>query len=431
MNYKKRYQKTNAFLTQVKERIPLGAQTFSKSERQFVKKVAPLFLTHGRGAHVWDIDGNEYIDYINGLLAIILGYQYPAVDNAIKRQLKKGVAFSLSSPLEYELAQLLHKHIPCAEMARFGKNGSDVTTAAIRLSRAITGRDHVAVCGYHGWHDWYIGSTARNRGVPGAVKKLTHTFTYNDPSSLEKILKQYKCAAVMLEPMNYAEPNKTFLTRVKALARKHDAILVFDEVITGFRYHIGGAQKLFGVTPDLATFGKSMANGMPISVIVGKRKYMKHMSEIFFSVTHGGEALSIAAAIATIKEMEKKKVRQRIWEKGRYLQSGTERLLKKHGLSDIIEVAGKPCWQIFMVKDDQDLRGIEIKSYIQQEVLARGILWYGQHNISFSHTKKDLDRTLHVYDEVFKNLRAVLDEGTLRRHMMGAPITDILRISKR
>jgi len=189
--------------------------------------VAPLFLTRGQGAYVWDVDGNKYVDFINGLLPIILGYRYPAVDNAIKKQLKKGITFSLSSPLEYELAQMLIKHIPCAEMVRFGKNGSDVTSGAIRLARAVTGRDHVAVCGYHGWHDWYIGSTTRHLGVPASTRKLTHKFEYNNIGSLEKILKKQKISAVIMEPMNYIEPEKNFLRKVKALTHKHGALFDF------------------------------------------------------------------------------------------------------------------------------------------------------------------------------------------------------------
>ena len=270
--------------------IPLASQTFSKSYLQYIKGRAPLFITRGQGAKVWDVDGNEYVDFINGLLCVVLGYCYPAVDQAIVKQLKNGISFSLPSPLEYELAQMLIKIIPCAEMVRFGKNGSDVTSGAIRLARAVTGRDEIAVCGYHGWHDWYIGSTARNLGVPKSTRRLTHKFEYNNLESLKMIFKKRKgkLAAVIMEPMNYVEPKGNFLQRVKSLAHQNGALLIFDEIITGFRYHLGGAQKLFGVTPDLATFGKSMANGMPIAALVGKKKYMKKVEDIFYSFTYCG-----------------------------------------------------------------------------------------------------------------------------------------------
>src|SRR3989344_6281565 len=278
-------KKSHELFKKVIKVIQLASQTFSKSYLQFIKGQAPLFADRAKGAHIWDVDGNEYTDMISSLLPVVLGYQYPAIDKAIRDQLKKGIIFSLSSPLEYELAQLLIKHIPCAEMIRFGKNGSDVTTGAIRVARAYTGRDYVAVCGYHGWHDWYIGSTARDLGVPKSTKDLTLKFSYNDIESLKKLFKKYpgKIAAVIMEPMNYVEPDKGFLEEVKRITHKGGALLIFDEVICGFRYSLGGAQKYFKVTPDLSCFGKAMANGMPISALVGKKKYMKTVEKIFYS----------------------------------------------------------------------------------------------------------------------------------------------------
>lgn len=424
------FNKSKNLFKKVSRVIPLGAQTFSKSYLQYIKDNAPLFADHAKGAYIWDIDGNKYVDMINSLLPVVLGYQYQAVDEAIKKQLKNGIIFSLSSPLEFELALLLKKHIPCAEMVRFGKNGSDVTTGAIRLARAVTGRDHVAVCGYHGWHDWYIGTTARDLGVPEDTKKLSHKFIYNDIASLQKIFNENpdKIAAVIMEVMNYEEPKKNFLQDVKNLAHKNGALIIFDEIITGFRYGLGGAQKLFGVTPDLATFGKSMANGMPISTLVGKKEYMERVADIFYSFTNGGEALSIAAAIATIKEMEKKNVIGYIWRIGKYLQDGTNDLLKKNGLSDFIKVKGKPCWQVFSISGTQGASDLEIKSYLQQEILQAGYLWYGQHNISFSHTKKDFEKLLEIYAKLFTRLKLLLDSKNLRENIRGGLITNVFKI---
>jgi len=434
-------KKSHELFKKVIKVIPLASQTFSKSYLQFIKEEAPLFATHAKGAEIWDVDGNKYTDMISSLLPVVLGYGYPAVDNAIKGQLKKGIIFSLSSPLEYELAKLLIKHIPSAEMVRFGKNGSDVTTGAIRVARAYTGRDYVAVCGYHGWHDWYIGSTARDLGVPKATKDLTLKFSYNDIESLKKLFKDNpgKIAAVIMEPMNYVEPEKGFLEQVKEVTHQNDALLVFDEVITGFRFSLGGAQKLFGVTPDLSTFGKSMANGMPISALVGKRKYMETIDKIFYSFTQGGEALSIAAAIATIKEMEKKKVINYIWEMGKILQDGTNKLLKENGLDGFIKVEGKPCWQVFIINPVSGREGsqrpsatngtaLEIKTYLQQEILQAGFLWYGQHNMSFSHTKKDVDDLLSSYNKIFGQLKILLAEKKLKENIKGGLITDIFKL---
>jgi len=429
-NLKAKVKKSNALFAKASKVIPLASQTFSKSHLQWVQGVAPLFITHGKGSRVWDVDGNEYIDFINGLLPVILGYQYKAVDDAIKHQLKKGIIFSLPSPLEYELAELLIKHIPCAEMVRFGKNGSDVTTGAVRLARAITGRDHIAACGYHGWHDWYIGSTARHLGVPKSTRAMTHSFVYNDISSLERIFKKHKnkVAAVIMEPMNYSEPQNNFLQKVKTLARKHGALLIFDEIITGFRFDIGGAQKYFGITPDLATFGKSMANGMPIAALVGQKKYMRAVDDIFYSFTFGGECLSLAAAVATIREMEKKKVIPYLWHLGQILKDRTNMLVAHYKLGDIISVVGKPPWQIFLISSTDSVSDLEIKSYIQQELLKKGFLWFGQHNISFTHTKKDVNNLLDAYDKIFGRMKVLLENNSLKSSLEGKPITNIFKV---
>ena len=426
----KKFIKSNQMLKKVSKDIPLASQTFSKSYLQYVGGVSPLFVERAKGSYIWDVDGNEYIDMICALLPIILGYQYKKIDDAIRSQLKKGIIFSLPSPLEYELAQLLIKHIPCAQMVRFGKNGSDATTGAVRLARACTGREHIAACGYHGWHDWYIGSTTRNLGVPKSTQKLTHKFKYNNIESLEKIFKQNKgkVSAVIMEPMNYIEPEKGFLESVKKVAHKNGALLIFDEVVTGFRWSLGGAQKYFNVTPDLAAFGKSMANGMPISALVGKRKYMKKVDDIFYSFTQGGEALSISAAIATIKEIEQKKVIEYIWKLGEYLKQETQKIISKNELDGIIKIQGKPCWHILSFSNTKKYSDLEIKSYLQQEIIQKGFLWYAQHNISFSHTKKDIDELLQAYENIFPKLKKHIKSGALKKSIKGKPITNIFKV---
>ena len=426
----KKFNKNNTFFKEVKEIIPLASQTFSKSYMQYVKGIAPLFIEKAKGAYVRDIDGNKYLDMINGLLPIILGYNYPATDKAITAQLKKGITFSLPSPLEAELAKLLIKHIPCAEMVRFGKNGSDATSGAIRVARAVTKRDYVAVCGYHGWHDWYIGSTTRDLGVPQSTKEMTKKFEYNNIKSLEDLFQKYpnKFAAVIMEPENYETPQAGFLEKVKELTHKNGALLVFDEVITGFRWDLGGAQKYYGVTPDLASFGKSMANGMPISALVGKKQYMKVVEDIFYSFTSGGENLSIAAAIATIKEIGKKNVLDYIWKLGKKLQDGTNALAEKHGLGEIVHVIGKPCWQIVKIKGNEKYSDMEIKTYIQQEILEQGVLWYGSHNMSFAHKESDIKKLLSVYDKVFKKTADLLKNGKLKEAIRGGLISTVFKV---
>ena len=420
----RKFSRSNSLFKKVRRTIPLASQTFSKSHLQYIQGQAPLFITRGKGAYVWDVDGNKYLDLVNALLPIVLGYQYPRVDKAIKAQLKKGILFSLASPLEYKLAEKLTQLIPAAEMVRFGKNGSDATAGAVRLARAYTKRDHILACGYHGWQDWYIGLNPRNAGVPEAVKNLVHRFEYNNIKALSQLFKRHKgkVAGVIMEPMSIEEPQGDFLQDVKKLAHKEGALLIFDEIITGFRFALGGAEEYFGVVPDLACFGKSMANGMPISVVVGKAKYMKHMEDIFFSFTFGGECLSLAAALATIQEMEQKRVIKHLWRIGRMLKEGTHELLEKHGLHDFIELKGLPPWHIFAIRSAAGFSNLEIKSFIQQQMLQRGVLWTGSHNMSFSHGEKEVRIVLNAYDKAFGALQDALRFRTLRSRLGGKPI---------
>lgn len=392
--------------------------------------MAPKYLLRGQGCHVWDVDGNEYIDYGMGLHPIILGYAYPAVDEAIKKQLSQGITFTLNHPLEVELAEVLKDLIPCAEMVRYGKNGSDVTTAAIRLARAHTGRDKVACCGYHGWQDWYIGSTERNKGVPGAVRELTKTFAYNQIETLHQIFRENKgeIAAVIMEPVNAIPPQHHFLYEVKELAHREGAVFILDEIITGFRFALGGAQEFFGVTPDLATFGKAMSNGMPLSALVGKAEIMRGLEEVFFSFTFGGETLSLAASLATIQEMKEKRALDYIWRMGARLQNGYNEMVAELELTDYTRCNGYPPRSIVsFFPGENNLDPLEIKSLVQQELLKRGVLWAGYHAVSFSHGPDEIEKTLQAYGEALGLLRKAVEEGSIRKYLQGAPVRPVFR----
>ena len=314
----KKYQSSELHLQRAEISIPLGSQTFSKSRTQYPVGISPLYASKVKGAHLWDIDGDKYIDLVSSLASITLGYNDRGVSTAVKKQLKQAINMSLPGKLEAEVAELMISLVPSAEMVRFGKNGSDATSAAIRLARAYTGRDHVIVCGYHGWQDWFIGSTTRNKGVPKSVSALTHKFEYNNIHSLEVLFDELgsNVAAVIMEPMNATYPNPNFLASVKKITHANGAILVFDETITGFRFSAGGAQELFGVTPDLSTFGKGMANGFPISAVTGRREIMMEMEEIFISGTFGGELLSLAAARHVLERFQNEDIALQLAENG-------------------------------------------------------------------------------------------------------------------
>ena len=430
MNMSQRYRHSEELLQRAERSIPLGTQTFSKSKTQYPFGVSPYFINKAKGSHVWDVDGNEYIDFVNSLAAITLGYNDPDVTEAVRLQLGEGVIFSLPHPLEMEVAEQIIEMVPCAEMVRFGKNGSDATGGAIRLARAYTNRDHVAVCGYHGWQDWYIGSTARNRGVPQTTRDLTHTFAYNDIDSLHRLFTQRpnQFAAVILEPMNVAEPIHGFLEAVQELTRQHGAVLVFDETITGFRFANGGAQQHFGVTPDLATFGKGVANGYPVSVVAGKANIMRLMEEIFFSFTFGGETLSLAAARATLHKLQTQPVIEQLYKQGDKVLSGLRALLEKHRATQMFSACGNPVWSFFIIKDSAPYSQWEIKTLFLQEMFARGILTLGTHNISFSHDDNDIARLLTAYDEVLPLLKDAVQSKSLHKQLRCKPLEPLFKL---
>lgn len=425
-----RYAKSEAYLERARRVIPLGSQTFSKSITQYPVGISPLALTHGKGSRVWDLDGHEYIDFVNALLAISLGYADRDVDQAVSEQLALGTIFSLPHSLEAEVAELICDCVPSAEMVRFGKNGSDATAGAVRLARAYTGRDHVLVCGYHGWQDWYIGSTARNRGVPQDTCALTHAFPYNDIPALEALMRDLdgKVACVVLEPMNLAWPKPGYLEGVRQLCTKTKALLVFDETITGFRFAKGGAQELFGITPDLTTLGKGLANGFPLSAVCGPRDIMMLMEEIFFSFTLGGETLSLAAAKATISKIRREPVLETIAERGNRLLAGLASLIETEKLGDVITVSGHPSWSFLNFADTANTSSWATKTLFLQEMFARGILVLSTHNITYAHTQADIDRVLGVYHEVLPFVHRAAVEGQTDKHLIVRPLQPLFRV---
>jgi glutamate-1-semialdehyde 2,1-aminomutase len=427
---RERYRKSTTFLARAEDVIPLGSQTFSKSRTAVPVGVSPLFIERGQGSRVWDLDGNEYIDFVNGLLAISLGYNDPDVNEAVRTQLEQGVTFSLAHPLETELAEMIVAAVPCAEMVRFAKNGSDATAGAVRLARAYTGRDRVAVCGYHGWQDWYIGSTSRDLGVPASTKALTHRFTYNEIASLRSLFEGNpgEFAAVILEPMSTAWPADGFIEEVAEITRDAGALLIFDETITGFRFALGGAQELFGVTPDLATFGKGIANGYPLAIVAGPSRFMRLMEDVFFSFTFGGETLSLAAAKAVLTKMRREPVLKTVHARGQRVLDGVARRIVEHRVGDFCSVTGHPAWSFFNITAAGPYSAFELKTLFLQEMFRRGILTLGTHNLSYAHSDPDIDRLLGAYDEVLPSLRAAVDRHDLPARLYAEPLEPLFKV---
>lgn len=423
-----RYSKSSHWLKLAKSLIPSASQTYSKSYRYYCEGAAPVFLDHGKGSHVWDIDGNEYIDYVMALGPITLGYNNEAVNGAIIRQLKKGILFSQPVTLEVTLAEEIKKIIPCAEMVRFVKNGSDATSAAVRLARAFTGKEMILSCGYHGMHDWYIGSTENSRGVPKGAQSLIKRFPYNRLSALEEQLQRYKnkVAAIIMEPVREEIPDPGYLKGVRRLADQHRVILIFDEVVTGFRMGISGAQGYYGVIPDLAAFGKGVANGMPLSFVTGQSRLMKLVDEgVFLSLTFGGEALSLAAALATIGELKQKNIFPHSWSLGEKLKSGTEKLISEFDVKELVSVKGLDVMPGIFFKSFKNHSANDLKTLFQQEVLKKGVLFLGVNYFCAAHTRRDIEQTLRAYRAGFEALRQLVDGRPMAELLEGLPMRPV------
>lgn len=401
-------------------------QTLAKGPGQFSKGVAPIYIQKGKGAHVWDVDGNEYIDYNAAIGPVSLGYAYPVVDDAIRRQLEDGITFSLMSPLEVELSELIQEVIPNAEAVKIAKTGADVCSAAIRVARAYTGREKVFCCGYHGWHDWYIGITSRHAGIPDAVRDMTYTFEYNDIESIKAALDQ-DVAALILEPFIFEAPKESFLQELAAVCKANGTLLIFDEMWTGFRIALGGAQEYFNVKPDLAVYSKACANGMPIALLTGRADVMELFNkEVFSYTTFGGEALSLAACIATIQELRDKNVPQYLDTKGALLKDGYNQIARETGMDNYTHCIGYNCRSMVTFAPAAG-NALELKTLMQQEMIKRGILWAGFHNMCFSHTDEDIRYTLDAYRDIMPLIKEAIESGNVAGYLRGEVLEAVFR----
>lgn len=406
--------------------MPPVTQTMAKGPGQYSLGAAPIYLKKGKGSRVWDVDGNEYLDWNAAIGPLSLGYGYPAVDEAIRRQLEDGITFSLMHELEYEVANLIHEVIPNAESVRISKSGADVCSAAIRISRAHTGRKKVLCCGYHGWHDWYIAATSRANGIPEEVKDLTFTFDYNNIESLKESLDK-DVACVILEPFVFDEPKDNFLHEVQRICKENGTLLIFDEMWSGFRIALGGAQEYFGIKPDLAVYSKAVANGMPIAFLTGRRDVMDHFNrDVFFFTTFGGEALSLAATKATIHELKEKNVAKNLAEKGKLLMDGYNQLVADLGMTAYTKCKGFPC-RTTITLEAAVANPLEVKALFQQEMIKRGILWQGNHNMMYVHSQEDLDYTLKAYADVLPIVKDAIVNNNAASKLKGKPLEAVFR----
>ncbi|HRW07727.1 MAG TPA: glutamate-1-semialdehyde 2,1-aminomutase [Caldilineaceae bacterium] len=416
--------------------IPGGAHTYAKGDDQYPEQ-APGFIVRGEGCHVWDVDGNEFIEYGMGLRAVTLGHSYRPVLEAAYRQMQCGLNFTRPTAIEVECAEQFLSLLPGMEMVKFAKNGSDVTTAAIKLARAYTGRDMVGICADHPFFsvdDWFIGSTPMAAGIPKAIQDLTVKFRYNDLASVEALFDQYpnQIACLIMEAETATPPADNFLEQVKALCHKHGALFILDEIITGFRWHVGGAQRCYNIVPDLATFGKAMGNGFSIAALVGKREIMElgglqHKRERVFllSTTYGAETFSLAAAMEVMKIYEREHVVDFLHQQGRKLIDGINQVISDAKVQDHFAVLGRPCNLIYATLDQQKERSQPFRTLFLQETIKRGLLMPSL-VVSFSHDDSAVEQTIDGIGQALHVYRKALDEG-VEKYLVGRPVAPVFR----
>ena len=429
---------TKAFYSKELNRlIPGGAHTYSRGDDQYPEN-APSILERGKGAYVWDPDGNKFLDYGMGLRSVTLGYDYEPVSDAAIAEIRKGNNLTRPSVTEYKAAKLLNELIPCAEMVKFGKNGSTVTSAAIKLARAYTGRKFAAMCAEHpffSYDDWFIGTTPMQKGIPQEQTSFSLTFHYNDIASLQNLFDKYpnQIAAIILEPATYIPPKDNFLHKVKELCQKNGAVFILDEMITGFRWHLQGASKYYDIQPDLATFGKAMGNGFPLSALTGKKEIMElggilneGAERVFLiSTTHGSEMSSLGAFIETVKVYQEKDVCVHLWDYGKKLIDGMNSIAKDAGIENYFSAEGYACSPYYFTKDKAGKASFEFRTLFSQEMIKSGVLmpWIA---LSYAHGEKELEVTLAAVRKSLDVYKKALESG-IENYLKGRIIKPVFR----
>jgi glutamate-1-semialdehyde aminotransferase len=386
------------------QRLTPGGVGGIRRPYNFVVGEYPIFITHGKGGHIFDVDGNEYIDMLCAYGPIILGYVEPEINEAVKKRMDLGFCFSLVQPIQNELEERLANVMPCGEQTIIVKTGSDATNAAVRAARAYTGRDVIARCGYHGWGDWCVEV---HGGIPQAVSDLTKEFHYNDIADLERVFAENpgQVACVIITPVGHpmalpiVAPPAGYLEKVKEVAHKNGAVLIFDEIRTGFRVAMGGAQQRYGVTPDVTTVGKAMANGYPIAAVVGKREILSvYEKAAFLSSTFFPNSLEMVAAMACMDILERENVQDVIWERGTRFLERLEAIVAASGVP--VTKSGIPPMP-FLTFDKVDEQYKERRTEFYTQCIRRGLFVQPYHHwyIAYRHTEEDLTRALDIVEE--------------------------------
>ncbi len=417
--------------------IPGGAHTYSRGFDQFPEN-APSILAYGKGCYTWDANGEKYLDYGMALRSVAVGYAYESIAEAAFQEIMKGNNLTRPSLIELEAAETITDLIPCAEMVKFAKNGSTVTTAAVKLARAYTGRKLIAICEEHpflSYDDWFIATTCVDKGIPGEFKPLVIKFKYNDFEMLKQIFNKYdnKIAAVIMEPVTYVPPENDFLQKVKEICQRNGTIFILDEMITGFRWDLRGAQTYFNIIPDLATFGKAMANGFSVAALVGKREIMdlggicnKGKDRVFLiSTTHGAEMCGLGAFVETLNIYTKLNVIGHLWDFGKKLIDGINSIAKRIGILEYFYIEGYPCSPYYVCKDMNKNISLEFRTLFSQEMIKSKILmpWIA---LSLAHGNDELEYTLESVEKALNIYKYALNEG-VEKYLKGSSIKPVFR----
>ena len=433
------FTRSREFSRQIQGLIPGGAHTYSKGDDQFPIN-APGAIIHGKGAHVWDLDGNEYIDCSMGLTSVCIGHGYAPVAKAVGEAALLGTNFQRPAAIELDAAKLFLETVESGDMVKFAKNGSTVTTAAVKLARAYTGRSRVAIAREHNffsYDDWFIVTTPCDRGIPTQVRSMTVGFSYNDYASVEALLARndHDIACLIMEPVKFDPPRDGFLQKVAALCKDRGVVFVLDEMISGFKWSLKGAQHYFGVKPDLATWGKGIANGFSACALTGRADIMElggirreGEDKLFLiSTTHGAETTGLAAMMATISEFKQHGMIESNWKRGERLKETIQRIIQNHALEKCLQVTGYPCLLALICRNGAGLPDDAYRTLMMQEMITRGVLFQGLFYMTWSHRDVELDHMAAAFDESCAVYAAAIKAGTCDRLLIGRPAKPVFR----
>lgn len=439
MNTITNFDKSRDFSDHIHNLVPGGAHTYSKGDDQFPLN-APAAITHGKGAHVWDLDGNEYVDCSMGLTSVSIGHGFEAVAKAVCEAAYSGTNFQRPAALEMKAAQTFLATVQSGDMVKFAKNGSTVTTAAVKLARAYTGRNRIALCREHNffsYDDWFIVTTPCDRGIPEATRGLTAGFSYNDIASVEALFADSKhdIACLIMEPVKFDPPKDNFLQKVADLCKKHGVVYIIDEMISGFKWGMKGAQNYFGVTPDLSTWGKGIANGFSCCALTGRADIMelggiRHEGDdklFLISTTHGAETIGLAAMIATIENFTQHNMIECNWARGAALKQRLEQIIQKHALESILQVVGYPCLLVLVCRNQEGVPDDSFRTLMMQEMIARGVLFQGMIYPTWSHQQLEMDIIAAAFDESCGIYRQAVEAGSTDGLLIGRPAKAVFR----